>query len=148
MRQRLQYHVLLTPALECASDVGVSDCVTPRKASMRETLFIRRKSLKLAANNKRSIVSAGQTLAMSAKANQIEGSPGGGDKSGYNRSVSFLGAKTGRGSSPWTTLVGPAAEVVCRPHRALADRMPAQFASPIALKCDRTETKTGQELTL
>jgi len=37
---------------------------------------------------------------------------------------------------------------VSRPHRALADRTPAEFASHIALKRDMTETKTGRELTL
>jgi len=37
---------------------------------------------------------------------------------------------------------------VSRPHRALADRTPAEFASQIALKRDLTETKTGQRLTL
>jgi putative transposase len=37
---------------------------------------------------------------------------------------------------------------VSRPHRALADRTPAEFASQIALKRDLTETKTGRELTL
>jgi putative transposase len=36
---------------------------------------------------------------------------------------------------------------VSRPHRALADRTPAEFASQIALKRDLTETKTGQRLT-
>ncbi len=35
-----------------------------------------------------------------------------------------------------------------RPHRALADRTPAEFVSQIALKRDLTETKTGRELTL
>jgi len=37
---------------------------------------------------------------------------------------------------------------VSRPHRALADRTPAEFASHIALKRDMTETKTGRELAL
>jgi putative transposase len=37
---------------------------------------------------------------------------------------------------------------VRRPHRAVADRTPAEFASQIALKRDLTETKTGRELTL
>jgi putative transposase len=37
---------------------------------------------------------------------------------------------------------------VSRPHRALADRTPAEFASQIAYKRDLTETKTGRELTL
>ncbi len=37
---------------------------------------------------------------------------------------------------------------VSRPHRALADRTPAEFASHIALKRDMTETKTGRRLTL
>jgi putative transposase len=37
---------------------------------------------------------------------------------------------------------------VSRPHRALEDRTPAEFASQIALKRDLTETKTGRELTL
>ena len=37
---------------------------------------------------------------------------------------------------------------VSRPHRALVDRTPAEFASHIALKRDMTETKTGRELTL
>ncbi len=37
---------------------------------------------------------------------------------------------------------------VSRPHRALADRTPAEFASQIALKRDLTETKTGRKLTL
>ena len=37
---------------------------------------------------------------------------------------------------------------VSRPHRALADRTPAEFARQIALKRDLTETKTGRELTL
>jgi len=36
---------------------------------------------------------------------------------------------------------------VSRPHRALADRTPAEFASQIAASCDLTEPKTGQELT-
>jgi putative transposase len=37
---------------------------------------------------------------------------------------------------------------VSRPHRALADRTPAAFASHIALKRDMTETKTDRRLTL
>jgi len=37
---------------------------------------------------------------------------------------------------------------VSRPHRALADRTPAEFASHIAASRDMTETKTGQRLTL
>ncbi len=37
---------------------------------------------------------------------------------------------------------------VSRPHRALDDRTPAEFASHIALKRDMTETKKGRELTL
>ena len=36
---------------------------------------------------------------------------------------------------------------VSRPHRALADRTPAEFASQIAASRDLTEPKTGQELT-
>ncbi|MFZ0661592.1 MAG: integrase core domain-containing protein, partial [Acidobacteriaceae bacterium] len=35
-----------------------------------------------------------------------------------------------------------------RPHRALADRTPAEFASQIAANHDLAETKTGRELTL
>ncbi|MFZ0661414.1 MAG: integrase core domain-containing protein, partial [Acidobacteriaceae bacterium] len=35
-----------------------------------------------------------------------------------------------------------------RPHRALADRTPAEFASQIAVNRDLAETKTGRELTL
>jgi len=37
---------------------------------------------------------------------------------------------------------------VSRPHRALADRTPAEFASQIAASRDLTATKTGRELTL
>jgi putative transposase len=37
---------------------------------------------------------------------------------------------------------------VSRPHRALADRTPAEFASHIAVNRDMTETKTGRELAL
>jgi AraC family transcriptional regulator len=50
---------------------------------------------------------------MSAKANQIEGSPDEGDKSGYDQSVSRLDATTRCGSPSLTTLAGPSAEVVC-----------------------------------
>jgi AraC-like DNA-binding protein len=50
---------------------------------------------------------------MSANADQIEGSPDGGDKSGYDHSVSFLDAKTRCGSSSLTALAGPSAEVAC-----------------------------------
>jgi putative transposase len=35
-----------------------------------------------------------------------------------------------------------------RPHRALADRTPAEFASQIAASRDLAETKTGRSLTL
>ena len=37
---------------------------------------------------------------------------------------------------------------VSRPHRALADRTPAEFASQIAASRDLTEPKTGQRLTI
>jgi putative transposase len=37
---------------------------------------------------------------------------------------------------------------VSRPHRALADRTPAEFASQIAASRDLTATKTGRELAL
>ncbi len=37
---------------------------------------------------------------------------------------------------------------VSRPHRALADRTPAEFASQIAVNRDLAETKTSRELTL
>jgi len=37
---------------------------------------------------------------------------------------------------------------VSRPHRALANRTPEEFASQIAVNRDLTEPKTGQRLTL